>query len=531
MSESTPQVTENKYYFDESAADLVCRFFEERLVHIKGEWAGTPLTLETWQRNLLRELFGWKVKATGLRKYRTLYLELPRKNGKSTLAAGIALFLLYGDKEPGGEVYSAAADREQAAIVFDVAKSMVEKSKPLSKRSKIFKRAIAYPKLNSFYKVISADASSKHGYNANAIVVDELHAQPNRELVDVLKTSTVARRQPLEIYITTAGYDRESICWEYHDYAIKVRDGIIEDDTFLPVIYAASEEDDWTDPKVWAKANPCYGISVKHEYLEKECKKAQEVPAYENTFKRLHLNIWTEQDVRWIPVVKWEDCNTPLVIEDLKGLRCFGGLDLSSTLDITAFALVFPMEENMVAVRSWYWIPEDNVAEKSKKDRVPYDLWIKQGYIQTTPGNIIDYAYIRKVINKLDKIYNIDSIAVDRWNGTQLSVELDQDGMEIVMTGQGFASLSAPTKEFEKLVVGRKWIHGNNPVTRWMLSNTAAEMDAAGNVKPSKKKSRGRIDGIAAIVNGLSRMIIATESKPSVYKKRGIVGFAPGNRV
>lgn len=521
----SPEVIEDDslYYYDEKAGELVCQFFEKRLVHIKGEWARTPMYLEEWQKELLRKLFGWKRKKDGLRRYRTLYLEIPRKNGKSTLAAGLALFLLFADKESGAEVYSAAADREQAAIVFDVAKSMVEESKQLSQRCQTFRRAITYPKSNSSYKVISADAKTKHGFNAHAIVVDELHAQTDRELVDVLKTSTGARRQPLEIYITTAGHDRNSICWEMHDYAIKVRDGIIQDDTFLAAIYAAEEEDDWTKPETWKKANPCYGISIKEEYLEKECKKAQEIPSYENTFRRLHLNQWTEQDVRWIPITKWDECDQELILEDLKGKRCFGGLDLSSSLDISAFALIFPHPSGDVSVLPFFWIPEDNILERCKKDRVPYDVWVRQGYIQTTPGNVIDYAYIRNKINALKKIYKIESIAVDRWNAIQIVIELEQDGLEMVMTGQGFASLSAPTKEFEKLLVSKKWIHGGNPVLRWMLSNTAAETDAAGNLKPSKKKSQGRIDGIAATVNALARMIATGEEKKSVYKNRGLV--------
>jgi len=281
------------YWFDKQAADDAVWFFENCLTHIKGKWAGQPLLLAPWQGQFIRDLFGWKRK-DGTRKYRTAYVEVPRKNGKSTLCAGIALLLLFADNEPGAEIYSAAADRQQAGIVFSVAKEMLARSADLAGMANAYQSSIAVPATASSYRAISADAFTKHGLNSHGVIFDELHAQKNRELWDVLTTSTGSREQPLVVAITTAGHDKHSICWEQHDYAVKVRDGVIDDPAFLPVIFAADEEADWTDEKVWQQANPNLDISLSRDYLRAECKRAQEVPAYENTFRRLHLNQWTE---------------------------------------------------------------------------------------------------------------------------------------------------------------------------------------------------------------------------------------------
>jgi len=326
MSRAKSSSTDSGFWYDEEAAERAVKFFATCLTHTKGEWAGQPLALSDWQANeIIRPLFGWK-RADGTRKYRTAYIQIPRKAGKSTLSAGIALYMLLADKEPGAEVYSAAADRDQAAIVFEMARGMVDASEPLRKRTQGFKRSLVVPSTASSYKVLSADAYTKHGLNAHAIIFDELHAQPDRELWDVLTTSTGARRQPLTIAITTAGYDRHSLCYEVYDYAVKVRDGILDDESFLPVIYEASLEDDWKAPATWRKAHPGLGVSVREEYFEQECAKAAQLPSYENTFKRLLLNVWTEQDTRWLAMDAWDACGDEL--PDLDGQICFAGLDL-----------------------------------------------------------------------------------------------------------------------------------------------------------------------------------------------------------
>ncbi|MBE7508496.1 MAG: terminase [Planctomycetia bacterium] len=437
----------------------------------------------------------------------------------SEMAGGLGNLLTFADGEPAAQTYCAAADREQARLVFNAAKTMVLAEPELASRSKCYTNAIVVESTGSVLKVISAEAYSKHGINAHGIIVDELHAQPDRELVDVLMTSTGARRQPLVIYITTADFDRPSICNEKYDYAVKVRDGIIEDPAFLPVIYEAKQDDDWTDPEVWAKANPNLGISVSMEYLERECRRARETPSYENTFKRLHLNMKTQQDVRWLSMETWDACGKLKFDESsLEGERCFAGLDLSTTTDISAFVMVFPREDGQVALIPRFWIPAESAEKRERRDRVPYTTWARQGYIEMTSGNVVDYDTIRARLNELKERFNIAEIAIDPWNATQLSIQLQGDGFEVVTFGQGFKDMTAPSKELEKLVMSDKLRHGGHPVLRWMASNVAVETDAAGNLKPSKKKSTERIDGIVATVMGLGRAVLDEgEFIPGVY--------------
>jgi len=504
-------------YYDAEAAERAVGFFRDCLTHVKGELAGKPFELDTWQENIVATLFGWKLD-NGYRRFRTSYIEIPRKNGKSTLCAGLALYMLISDGEAGAEVYSAAAEREQASIVFDIAAQMVQAEPILREHTTTFRKSIAVERTASSYKVLSADAYTKHGLNASAIIFDELHAQPNRDLWDVLSTSTGARTSPLTIAITTAGYDRNSICYQLHDYAIKVRDGIIKDQTFLPVIYAADEKDDFKLPATWAKANPALGVSIRTDYLEREAFKASEMPSYENTFRRLHLNQWTEQAVRWLPMDRWDDANT---FAEFGSRPCWGGLDLASTTDIAALVLVCPDDDGGYDVMAWHWIPEENAHKRTKRDRVPYETWIKEKYITATEGDVIHFGAIREHILKIQEKYNLQDIAVDRWNSHQLVQELEAEGVSIALFGQGYRSMSSPSKTLEALVMGRHLHHGDNPVLRWMASNCAIESDPAANIKPSKKKSTEKIDSIVALVMAIARATAGNDTG-SVYDERGI---------
>jgi len=520
MTSLTGSPTE--HWFDEAAADRAVSFFSRFLTHSKGAWAGSKFELEPWQRDdIIRPLFGWK-RRDGTRRYRTAYIEIPRKNGKSTLAAGIGLYLVYGDKEPGAEIYSAAADREQAAIVFDQAKTMVEDSQPLSKRSEVYKRSIVVPKIRNSYKVLSAEAYTKHGLNAHGIIFDELHAQPNRELWDVLTTSTGARTQPLTVAITTAGYDRQSICYEQHDLAKRILEGTAQDDSFFAYIAAADDEDDWTDPKVWAKANPGLGVTIKMDYLEQECERAKLVPAYQNTFRRLHLNQWTNQETRWLDLRAWDKCDS--LLPDLTGRECYAGLDMASVNDIAALVLVFPpQDEKLFFVLPFFFMPKDELIEKGLRDRVDYASWVRDDWIEATPGNVIDYAAIRKKVNALNEKYIIREIAFDRWGAFQISQDLEADGFTMVPFGQGFGSMSGPMKDLLRLILQRELAHGSNPILRWMADNVVAKQDPAGNIKPDKAKSRQKIDGIVGLIMGLDRAIRnANTQRDSVYEERGI---------
>lgn len=505
------------FRFDAEAADRVVAFFAECLRHTTGEWRGQPFVLSDWQAQIVRDVFGWK-RADGTRRYRTAFIFVPRKAGKTTLAAGLALYALYCDGEPGAQVVNAAADREQAALCFEAAKQMVEAEPELAARSQPFKRAVVVPNSGSSYRVLSSEAYSKHGLNCSYIGADELHAWPDRELWDVLTTSTGARRQPLTVVTTTAGFDRHSICFELYDYACKVRDGIIDDPTFYPAIFEAGPEDDWKEPATWRKAHPGLGVSVKEEYFAAEAAKALQLPSYENTFRRLLLNQWTEQDVRWLSLEAWDACRGTL--PDLEGRACYAGLDLSTTTDITALVLAFP-DAGTVHMLPLFFVPEEGIHKRARRDRVPYDVWRREGHILATEGNVIDYDAIRAKVNELAERFNIREVAIDRWNATQLATQLTGDGFEIVAFGQGYASMSGPAKELEKRLLGRQVLHDGNPVLRWMASNVAIEQDAAGNIKPSKARSTERIDGIVAACMALARVIANEEEGPSRYAKEG----------
>ena len=514
------------FYFDERAASVAERFFERLLHHSRGEWAGQTFALQPWQRDITRALFGWK-RADGTRRYRTAYIEIPRKQGKSTYAAGLALYMLFADDEGGAGVYSAAVDRAQAAIVFDEAKNMVQASPELSRRSQVFKRSITVEKTKSAYHVLSADAYSKHGLNPSAVIFDELHAQPNRDLWDVLKTGMGARRQPLLVAITTAGFDRNSICWEQHEYARQVLAGVVDDPSFFAYIAAADPEDDWQDPATWRKANPSLGVTVKEEFLAAEAKLAAETPAYENTFRRLYLNQWTQQETRWLPLDKWDACGVePVDVARLAGRRCYAGLDLASTTDIAALVLVFEDDDREPAdydVLPFFFIPGDNIAERVRRDRVPYDVWVRQGLITATEGNVIDYKAILVKLDELAQTYDVAELAYDRWGATKLIQDIIEAGLTVVPFGQGFASMSPPTKELLNLVLAGRIRHGGHPVLRWMADNAVVRTDPAGNIKPDKSKSSERIDGIVALIMGLDRATRRGDGASSAYETKELL--------
>jgi len=503
-----PYKTGEGYTFDVDAAERFCKLFSY-LKLIEGEKAGKPFDLEPWQRAIVGAMYGWKSIKTGLRRFREVFIYVPRKNGKTMLAAGLVLAALFVDDEPGAQVYSAAAEREQAALVYRQAAGMIAREPKLADRCKVYKtfKSIEIPSTNSVYKALSADADTKHGLGAHMVIVDELHAHPNGELVDVLQTSMGSRREPLLVHITTADYDRPSVCNTKHDYAKKVRDGIFQDASFLPVIYEASEADDWTDPDVWAKVNPNLDVSVRREYLERECQRAQNEPSYENTFKRLHLNIKTQQDVRWLPMSKWDACND----QPVPSGPCFAGLDLASTTDIAALVLFWPETGSIVP---WFWIPSENARKRETRDRVPYLTWGREELVAMTPGNVIDYAFIRQQINELVNTYEVQRIGYDPWNAQMLAQQLqDEDGLPLTEFRQGYRSMNEPTKYFEGLVMKGDLKHGGNEVLRWMASNVTVRTDPSGNIKADKQKSTEKIDGIVAAIMAVG-LAITHEAEP-----------------
>nr|WP_304037340.1 terminase TerL endonuclease subunit [Ruminococcus bromii] len=514
-------------YYDKEYADFAVAFIES-LCHTKGTWAGKPFELMDWQEQIIRDLFGI-LKSNGYRQFNTAYIEIPKKNSKSELAAAVALLLTCGDGEQRAEVYGAAADRQQTSIAFDVAADMVRMCPALNKRVKILasQKRLIYEPTNSFYQVLSAEAYSKHGFNVHGVVFDELHSQPNRKLYDVLtKGSGDARMQPLFFLITTAGTDTHSICYEVHQKAQDIIDGRKIDPTFYPVIYGADDTEDWTNPKVWKKCNPSLGETIGIDKVKTACESAKQNPGEENSFRQLRLNQWVKQAVRWMPMDKWDKCAFAVNEDDLRGRVCYGGLDLSSTTDITAFVLVFPPldEEDKYIILPYFWIPEDTLDLRVKRDHVPYDVWERQEYLQTTEGNVVHYGYIEKFIEQLGKRFNIREIAFDRWGAVQMVQNLEGMGFTVVPFGQGFKDMSPPTKELMKLTLEQKIAHGGHPVLRWNMDNIFIRTDPAGNIKADKEKSTEKIDGAIATIMALDRAIrCGNDTSESVYSSRGIL--------
>lgn len=516
-------------HYDKAKADRAVKFIEN-LCHTKGKWAGTRFWLLPWQEQLIRDIFGI-VKPDGNRQFRTAFVEICKKVGKSELAAAIALYLLYADNEPSAEVYGAAADRQQASIVFDVARQMVEMSPALMKRSKLMsatKRIVNYGNAG-FYQVLSAEVGSKHGFSISGLVFDEIHTQPNRQLYDVLtKYSSDARQNPLHFIITTAGNDRNSIAFELHTKAIDILEGRRVDPTFYPVVYGLKDDEDWEDEANWYKVNPSLGYTVDIERLRDAYREAKQNPADEITFKWLRMNMWVSSTTSWIPDAIFMKGNEPIDMRLLEGRACYAGLDLSSTGDITALVLIFPpsnLDEKYILV-PYSWVPEETIPQRVKANSVPYDIWEKQGHLLATEGNVIHYDFIEKFICDLAEKYHILEIAVDRWNATHMIQNLEDAGFTMVPFGQGFASMSTPTKEFYRLLMEGQIVHAGHPVLRWMAGNVVIETDASENIKVTKAKSKEKIDGIVASIMALDRCLRNQgEPQGSVYDERGLLVF------
>jgi len=489
------------------ASCIAVRFFEKHLTHAKGELGGKPFLLQPWQRNYVRALFA---EEDNRRKVRTSLLALPRKNGKSTLAAGIALRCLL-EPEPGAEVYSCAASRDQARLVFDTAKIAVEQSPALSAQLKVYRNAIVRESSHATYKSLSAEAGLQHGLSPHAVVFDELHVS-NREMWEVMLSGQGARRNPLTVALTTAGHDRKSVCWEIWKYAEAVAAGAVKDDTFLPMIWAADPAADWKLESTWASANPNLGVSVRLDFLRSECARAVEMPAYENTFRQLYLNQWTEQDTRWLRMDHWAQGSRPCPVS-LAGRDCFAGLDLATTFDTTALVLLFPLEDGTFWCEPHFWIPEENAHQRELRDKVPYITWARKGRgVTITEGNVTDYERLRKDINALSEKYRIRSMGVDPYNATHLMNQLQGDGCNVVPFRQNYGSLSPAAKHCENLVVSGKLLHNSEPLT-WQAGNVAIQTDGD-NIKPSKKRSHERIDGIVSLCMALGLYDNATAPPP-----------------
>jgi phage terminase large subunit-like protein len=519
------------YWYDERTADKAAAFFPNHLVFSEGEWAGKPFVLEPWEEHdIIRPLFGWK-RADGTRRYRRAFVWVARKNGKTELAAGVALLVLLGDAEPAGQVFSIASEGDQARIVFQKATNMVVRSATLAPKLECLNKVIYSSDLNASFRPLSGKPKGKHGLNMSGLVGDEIHEWPNGDLYTFVHDSAAARRQPLEFLISTAG-QKGTHGEEVFKECQAIKSGDIDDPETLVVIYAPDEDDDWTLETTWRKANPNFGKSVKVDTFLAAFKEARQLPRKENDFKRYRLNMWTDQAVRWLPINSvddegrrfgWDHCigpiawNAPEFEARLKGKKCFGGLDLSSTTDLSGLVWWFPVQAGLdvPVVLPRFWKPRDLIKEHVKRDRVPYDKFIAQKALFDTPGNVVDYAFIEQRILKDAEKFRIahygnqkreaheGGLAIDRFNATGTAVRLEQEGIPVVLFGQGFVSLSAPSKELERLVMCNGFHHGGHPLLRRHAQAVAVEVDAVENIKPTKAKSNGRIDGIAALVNAI----------------------------
>jgi phage terminase large subunit-like protein len=506
------------YWYDGEAAEQAVAFFADVLVHLDGENAGDPFHLEPWQADIVRTIYGWKRHSDGTRRYRTVFWFVPRKNGKTTIAAGLSLKALYADNERRAQCYCCAESREQSSVLFEMARDEVRANDELDSVSKVrdYHKRIIYR--DRFLKAMAASDAGGHGLNVHFVVYDEFHLfrkQKHVEMHQSLHTATANRSQPLEVIITTAGWDRYSACYKEYQTSCQVRDGLINIPTHLPIIFEAGPEDDWTDEKTWHKANPNLGVTVSLDYLREECEKAKRDVSLENTFRRLHLNQWVAQETRWLRMDRWRECK--VIAGDIpEGSEVFGGLDLSSNVDVTAWMIAM-RDGNGWRLRGHYFIPEGRMREAEGRDRVPYSAWVRGGWVTATPGEAIDYSMVHDRILADSERYHFGVIGYDPWNAQPTRIMLENEGLTMLEMRQGAKSLNLPCRELERAIIERTLDHGNDPVLAWMAENVQVKTDENGNIRPVKPDHAGsakRIDGIVAAVMAIGVGMI-TEPQPA----------------
>ena len=511
------------FRFDKDQAERVCQIVE-LFPHIKGKWAGTPIVLEGWQKFILCLIFGWLRKADGLRRFRTVYIEVPRKNAKSTLSAAVGLIMAFLDEEGGAEVYSAATTRDQARIVFETAKRMVQRSRRFRERFGVeaHAHAISQDTTASKFEPLSAEGSTLDGLNVHMAIVDELHAHKNRSVFDALDTGMGARSQPLNWSITTAGHNRAGVCYQLRSYVVKVLNGTVEDESTFGIIYTVDEDDDPFDEATWKKANPNYGVSVLEEDMQRQAKRAKESPSEQVAFKTKRLNIWVNASQAWMNMTAWEACGKEdLRLEDFEGEPCWMGLDLASRSDVAALLLLFRRGEHYYAMGRYY-LPQDAVEERANETTSHYWGWAQDGLMTLTPGNVIDFGTIQGDIKDLAARFDVREIAYDPWQATQIATELQADGMPMVEMRATTGNFSEPMKELEALVRDRRFEHGGCPVLEWMVSNVVAHYDNKDNIYPRKEVPENKIDGVVALIMALGRALNDSGGPASVYEERGL---------
>lgn len=516
------KIGEGKYYFDKQAANSAVGFIERYVRHVKGEWAGQLVELHPYEIDILHKLFGTKIKSSGLRRYRRAYIEIPRKNGKSFLAACVVILMLFIDNEPGAEIYSAAGSRDQARIVFDVVKQIILADPFLRGDKGRFKTRVLRHSIEvedawgnkKVYKAVSRDSGTQHGYNAQCAIVDELHVHKDGELLDTLETSMGARRQPLTFMITTAGADFASVCRKQHEYAREVERGEIEDDTLLVAIFAADPNDDPFDPKTWAKANPMLGVSVYPEYLEQQAARAKSSAAFLNNFKRLHLNIWTNTQESWIAPHVWSASGKKYDVTELRGRPCFGGLDLALTSDFTAFCLIFPMENGDFVSLNWFWLPKEQGHYSPNKKNRDYPNWVRDGFVKETRGKTTDFRVVVDSIDALARRYDVVGVMYDPAHAAMMSLELDERGIQLYKAKSTIDRMTEPFATLTALVMDGRFNHLNNPVLAWNAQNVIVREGENNTQAPSRKDRNRKIDGIVANIYAIMLYQLIEQEPP-----------------
>lgn len=509
------------YQFDKERAVKACMFIE-LLPHIKGPLANTLIVLEPWQIFIITTIFGW-VGKDGKRRFRRVYIEVPRGNGKSALSSGIGLYMLTADGEGGAEVYSLATTQKQARIVFGDAQQMARKSPGLLNHFgvEVLAHNINVMRTASKFEALSAEGSTLDGLNIHFGCIDELHAHKTRAVYDVVETGTGKRDQSLLWVITTAGSNRSGICYEVRTFVTKLLDQIFEDDTQFGIVYGLDEDDDWTTEDALIKANPNWGVSVRPEVVLRLQHKAMQLPSATNNFKTKHLNEWVNADVAWMDMKSWDKCGNPdLSIEDFVGQPCYIGLDLASKTDIAALIALFPRENNTYAVFAKYYLPEDTIFDGRNSQ---YEGWQQSGRILATPGSVIDYEYIENDLIDLSSRFDVKEIPYDPWQATQLATRMIEKGLPMVEIRASVQNFSEPMKNLEALTLQGKLLHDGDPVLTWMVSNVVAHLDAKDNIYPRKERPENKIDGVVALIMALNRAQINAGEGPSVYEERGVL--------
>lgn len=515
-------------WFDLDAANAFVAFFERFLTHTKGRWAGQPFHLLPWQQFAVASIFGWK-RNDGSRRFSTTYIQVGRKNGKTQLMAGIGLALLDFDGEAAAEVVFAAQTRDQSKIAHTEATRMVKASPALSKRISVFRNNLHVKSTNSKCVPLSSDHNTLDGLSISGAILDEFHASRDASMLNVLKSATGARTNPLIAVITTAGFNLDGPCFQLKRNVCDILDGKINDDSMFALVYTLDDDDDFTDPSVWVKSNPSLDVSIGADYLAKELKQAQNYGGSMLTnFQTKHMNQWVSSSATWIPdqtFMAGEDNS----VEPSPTDPCWGGLDLASVSDMTALNLVWPREGGGYITRSWFWLPEAAIERRIQSSGSNmYERFATMDNVFVTDGNVTDYDEIRRFVtgyhiddcrvafdpNPLAVRFNIQSIAFDRFNSSQCVINLAADGMTMTPYGQGFVSMSAPTKEVERLMSESRIIHNGDPVMRWMIGNTTIKLDPSANAKPDKEKSGDKIDGVVAMIMAIGQAM-TDQSQPN----------------